>query len=67
MSWGAWWLSQLSVWLLILASVMILQFMSLSLASGSVLSMRSLLEILSLFLSLPLLCAFSVFLSVSQK
>ena len=42
------WLSQLSIWLLISAQAMISWFMSSNPASGSVLTVRSLLGILSL-------------------
>ena len=49
------WLSQLSVWLLTSAQVMILWFMGSSSTSGSVLAGWSLLEILSLLLSLSVL------------
>ena len=48
------WLSQLSVRLLISVQVMISRFVELSPASGSVLTVWSLLGILSLPLSLPL-------------
>ena len=48
------WLSQFSVWLLVLAQVMISRFMGSSSALGSVLAARSLLGILSLPVSLPL-------------
>ena len=45
---GPGWLSQLSVQLLVLAQVMNLHFVSLSPASGTVLTMQNLLGILSL-------------------
>ena len=48
------WLSWLSIWLLILAQVMISWFKSSSLTSGSMVTMRSLFGILSLCRSLPL-------------
>ena len=46
------WFSQLSLWLLVSAQVMISQFVSSSPASGPVMSPQSLLGILSLSLSL---------------
>ena len=51
---GAWWLSELSIWLFILAQVMLSQFVRLSPVLGSALTAWSLLGILSLLLSLPL-------------
>ena len=48
------WLSQLNIWLLTLAQVMISWFMSSSPTSGSSLTAQSLLGILSLPLSVPL-------------
>ena len=62
------WLSQLNVWLLISAQVMISQFMGLSPMCGSVLTTWSLLRILSLLptLSAPLpTCTHALF--ISQK
>ena len=67
--WGAW-VTQLSVRLLILTWVMISQFVRLSPTQrlGSVLTLRSLLGILSLSLSLPLshLCALSLSLKINK-
>ena len=62
------WLSWLSVWFLVSAQVMISQFMKWSPASGSVLTVRSLLGILSLPLSLPLpcLCAHALSLKINK-
>ena len=57
------WLSRLSVWLLVLARVMISWFLGLSLTLGSVLLVRSLLRILSLCLCLCLCLSLSLSLS----
>ena len=56
------WLSRLSLWLLILAQVMISQFVGSSPTSGSSLTVWSLLGILSL--SLPYSCSLSLSLSL---
>ena len=62
-----WWLSQLSIRLLILAQVEISRFVSLSPTSGSVQIAQSLLGILSLPLSLPLPCLYSLSLKINLK
>ena len=61
------WLGRLSVWLLILAQVMISRFARLSPELGSVLSAWSLLGILALPHSVPLPCSLTCTLSLSLK
>ena len=66
MGWGAWWLSQSSIRLLVSANVMISQFMGPSLASGSALTARNLLGILSLSLPLSLTLLHSPSLKINK-
>ena len=61
------WLSWLIVQLLILAQVMVSQFVGLNPALGSVLMGRSLLWILSFLLSVPFPLVLSLSLSLSQN
>ena len=60
------WLSQLSVGLMILAQVMVSQFVGLSCKSGSALTVWSLLGILSRSLSLPFLCSHTLSLKINK-
>ena len=64
--WGAWWLSGLSIQLLISAQVMISWFVSWSPVSDSALTMQSLLGIFCLLLSLPLPHSHSLSLKINK-